>query len=78
VVSASGIGYQGTQAVDAKTKTAVWRLPKLDAGTREHLTLTLAVPSANLRGTIRWGKPMVKADPFVAFSPTPASAPATN
>lgn len=79
VVSATGIGYQGTQSVDAKTKTAVWRLPKLDAGTRERLALTLAAPSADLRGTIRWGRPAVKADPFVLFSVTPAgSAPATN
>ena len=68
VASTSGPGYQGLQPIDSTTKLAVWRLPHLDAASKETLTLALSAPAPGLRGTIKWAKPAVKADQLVNFS----------
>jgi mono/diheme cytochrome c family protein len=68
VVSATGTGYQGVRRDEAaKGDVAVWQLPRLAAADRQALAITLAgmTPDAGLRGTIRWARPAVKADPVV-------------
>jgi uncharacterized repeat protein (TIGR01451 family) len=65
VVKATGTGYEGVRADrEAKANVAVWQLPKLAATDQEALTITLA-SEADLRGSIRWAKPVVKSDPIV-------------
>jgi hypothetical protein len=68
VVSATGTGYQGLQPIDNTTKLAVFRLARLEPAVKQALTLVLSAPAPNLRGTIRWAKPAVKADQIVTFS----------
>lgn len=68
VTTTSGVGYQGLQPIDNTTKLAVFRLPHLEPASRETLTLALSAPAPNLRGTIKWAKPAVKADQIVTFS----------
>jgi mono/diheme cytochrome c family protein len=68
VVNATGTGYQGVRRDEqAKGDVASWQLPRLAAGDRQTLAITLAGadPGATLRGTIRWGKPAVKSDDVV-------------
>jgi mono/diheme cytochrome c family protein len=68
VVTATGTGYQGVRRDEqAKADVAVWQLPRLAAADRQALGITLAgsAPDAAVRGTIRWGKPAVKADDVV-------------
>ena len=68
VVGATGTGYQGVRRDEqAKGDVAVWQLPRLAAADRQALTITLAgtAPVTGLRGTIRWARPAVKADPVV-------------
>jgi mono/diheme cytochrome c family protein len=68
VVSATGTGYAGTSmTADGKT-IATWKLPKMDAADQQALSITLSAPAPMLRGTIRWGKPVVKADGQVNFA----------
>jgi mono/diheme cytochrome c family protein len=69
VVSATGTGYQGVKA-DAKAKgnVAVWRVPRLAPTERQTFTFTLSTPAKTLRGTVRWAKPVVKADPEVVIA----------
>jgi mono/diheme cytochrome c family protein len=68
VVSVTGPGYQGLKPIDNTTKLAVWVLPRVEAAQHQTLTLTLSGPAPNLRGTLRWAKPAVKADPIVTFN----------
>jgi len=68
VVNTTGTGYQGTQPLDNMSKVAVWRLPRLGPTEQEVLTITLSAPAPDLRGTIRWAKPAVKADQVVLFA----------
>ena len=68
VVSATGTGYQGLQPIDNTTKLAVFRLARLEPAVKQALTLVLSAPAPNLRGTIKWAKPAVKADQIVTFS----------
>ena len=68
VVNTTGTGYQGTQPLDNMSKVAVWRLPRLGPTEQEVLTITLSAPAPDLRGTIRWTKPAVKADQVVQFA----------
>jgi mono/diheme cytochrome c family protein len=68
VVNATGTGYQGVRRDEAaKGEVAVWQLPRLAAADRQNLAITLAGMPADggLRGTIRWARPAVKADPVV-------------
>jgi hypothetical protein len=75
VVNASGMGYQGVRRDEAaKADVAVWQLPRLAAADRQTLAVTVSglTPDAALRGTIRWGRPAVKADPVVNLQVAPA------
>jgi hypothetical protein len=68
VVNATGTGYQGVRRDEAaKGDVAVWLLPRLAAADRQSLGITLSgmTADASLRGTIRWARPAVKADPVV-------------
>jgi hypothetical protein len=68
VVSATGTGYQGAKTNADGGATATWTLPKMAAADKEALSITLSAPAPALRGTIRWGAPVVKADPVVNFA----------
>jgi hypothetical protein len=67
VVSATGTGYEGVRARPEGGSIATWRLPRMAAADKQALAITLSAPAPMLRGTIRWGKPAVKADPEVNF-----------
>jgi mono/diheme cytochrome c family protein len=67
VVGTTGTGYQGLQPADDMTQLAVWRLPRLEAASKETLTLELSAPAPTMRGTLKWAKPAVKADQIVNF-----------
>jgi mono/diheme cytochrome c family protein len=70
VVSATGTGYQGVTAdAQAKGDVATWQLPQLSPTERQALSITLAA-AGDLRGNIRWAKPVVKADPLVNLQVT--------
>jgi len=77
VVAATGPGYQGVRRDErAKADMAVWSLPRLAPGDRQTYTLTLSpavTAKDNLRGTIRWVKPMVVTD-SEAILPAPLAA----
>jgi len=80
VVSTSGSGYQGVRAdAGLKTNVAVWQLAKM-APREEHtysLTLSRAATAAdNVRGAIRWSKPVVKTGPIdeAAIAPAPLTS----
>ena len=67
VLGTTGDGYQGVQA-DPKTKgsVAVWKLARI--APRDHLTFSITLSKAgteadNLRGNVRWTKPVVKTGP---------------
>jgi mono/diheme cytochrome c family protein len=68
VVSATGTGYEGARAKAEGGSVATWRLPRMAAADKQALTITLSAAAPALRGTIRWGKPAVKADPEVNFA----------
>ena len=80
VASTTGSGYQGVRADAAlKANVAVWQLSKI--APREHQTYSLTLSRAgtaadNVRGAIRWSKPVAKTGPIdeVAI----ASAPLTS
>jgi mono/diheme cytochrome c family protein len=77
VVAATGPGYQGVRRDDrAKADMAVWAVPRLAPGDHQTYTLTLsqaATAKDNLRGTIRYAKPMVTT-PTEAIAPAPLGA----
>ena len=60
VVNPSGAAVKGNMAE--------WHIARLAPGDRQTFTMTLAAPATELRGTIRWGKPAVKADPEIEFA----------
>ena len=68
VVSATGTGYQGAKTNADGSATATWRLAKMAAADKEALSITLSAAAPALRGTLRWGTPVVKADPVVNFA----------
>ena len=81
VVSATGMGYQGTH-VDGETKATVaaWKLPRM--APKDHYALTMTLPRAataadNVRGSISWTKPSVKTGPIdtVNIAPAPIAGP---
>src|SRR5262249_20902449 len=66
VVSTTGTGYQGVRA-DAEANLAVWTLPKLGPQDQQTFTLTLSkagTSANNVRGSVRWTKPVVKPGPI--------------
>ena len=69
VVKATG-PYEGLKPnAETKSEAALWRVPKMAAGDRQTLTITLAQPAAALRGVIRWATPKVnEEDSDVAFA----------
>jgi mono/diheme cytochrome c family protein len=69
VVSSSGATYDGVHAdAESKGEVAVWRVPRLAATESQTFTVTLSAPATALRGTIRWARPVVKADDDVAIA----------
>jgi mono/diheme cytochrome c family protein len=68
VVSATGTGYQGAKAKAEGGTVATWMLPKMAAADKQALAITLSGAAPMLRGTIRWAKPVVKADDDVNFA----------
>jgi hypothetical protein len=69
VVKATG-PYEGLKPnAETKSEAALWRVPRMAAGDRQTLTITLAQPAAALRGVIRWATPKVnEEDSDVAFA----------
>jgi nucleoid-associated protein YgaU len=67
VVKTTGNGYQGVRRDEqAKAEVAVWRLPRIAPKERQSYTITLSragTGSDNLKGTVRWTKPVVKTGP---------------
>lgn len=80
VVSTTGTGYQGVRAdAGLKANVAVWQLPKI--APREHQTYSITLSRAgtaadNVRGVIRWTKPVAKTGPIdeVAIAPAPLTS----
>lgn len=67
IVSTTGDGYQGV-SVDEQTKAnvAVWQLPRMAVTDQQAYTLTLSQAGTaedNVRGSIRWTSPVLKAGP---------------
>jgi len=77
VVNTTGSGYQGVKADAAlKANVAVWQLGKLGPKDQQKYTLTLSragTASDNVRGVIRWTKPVVKTGPIdeAVIAPAP-------
>ncbi|MGE3842526.1 MAG: c-type cytochrome [Vicinamibacterales bacterium] len=67
VVATTGAGYQGVRRDEqAMAETAVWTVARMAPGERQTYTLTLSKAGTakdNVRGTIRWMKPVVKTGP---------------
>ena len=82
VVAATGAGYEGVRRDgQLKADAAVWRLARLAPGERQTYTLTLSkagTAADNVRGTIRWMKPVVKTGPndseVIAPAPLPTGS----
>lgn len=76
VVNATGNGYQGVRRDEqAKANVAVWQLPRMAPKDRQTYTVTLSRAGSaadNLRGTIRWTKPVVKTGPSDTANIAPA------
>jgi len=80
VVRTTGNGYQGVRPDAAlKANVAVWQLAKI--APREHQTYSMTLSRAatatdNVRGAIRWTKPVVKTGPVdeVAIAPAPLAS----
>jgi len=68
VADATGTGYEGVRPdAEGTGNVALWRIPRLAATESQTLKMTLSAPASTLRGTIRWGRPAVKADEDVTF-----------
>jgi hypothetical protein len=83
VVSTTGAGYQGTkQDADLKANVAVWRLPKIAPKETQTYSVTLSKAGTredNVRGNIKWTKPVVKTGPTDQANIGPAPlGPQTN
>jgi mono/diheme cytochrome c family protein len=68
VVTATGEGYQGVRMDEkAKANAAVWKLARLAPRDRQSFAITLSragTKDDNLRGSVRWTRPVVKTGPF--------------
>jgi mono/diheme cytochrome c family protein len=77
VVAATGAGYQGASADEqAKATVATWQLPRIAPKEHQSYTITLSkagTAADNLRGEVRWTRPVVKTGPFdnQAINPAP-------
>jgi len=58
VLSTSGDGYQGMQRDQTGASVALWTVPKIGPQEKQNYTITLATPVDNLRGTVRWTRPL--------------------
>jgi mono/diheme cytochrome c family protein len=80
VVNTTGPGYQGMRAdAEAKANVAVWTLPKMAPKDQQTFGLTLSkagTAADNVRGTVRWTKPVVKPGPTDSINIAPAPLPA--
>ncbi|MBI4886267.1 MAG: c-type cytochrome [Acidobacteria bacterium] len=76
VVSTTGSGYQGVRAdAGLKANVAVWQLGKLAPKDRQTYSLTLSragTAADNVRGVVRWAKPVVKTGPSDEANIAPA------
>ena len=76
VVNTTGSGYQGVRPDAAlKANVAVWQLGKLAPKDQQKYTLTLSragTAADNVRGVIRWTKPVVKTGPVDEANIAPA------
>lgn len=80
VVGTTGSGYQGVRAdAGLKANVAVWQVAKV--GPKEEQTYSLTLSRAgtaadNVRGAIRWAKPVVKTGPIdeAAIAPAPLAS----
>jgi mono/diheme cytochrome c family protein len=67
VASATGDGYKGVHMdAQAKANVAEWQMARLAPKDTRSFTITLSQPPANasdLKGTVRWAKPMPKTGP---------------
>jgi hypothetical protein len=67
VVSTTGDGYKGVHMdAQAKANVAEWQIPRMAAKDARVITITLSKPGTNadnVKGTIRWAKPMPKSGP---------------
>jgi mono/diheme cytochrome c family protein len=77
VVAATGARYQGASADEqAKATVATWKLPRIAPKEHQSYTITLSkagTAADNLRGEVRWTRPVVKTGPFdnQAINPAP-------
>jgi mono/diheme cytochrome c family protein len=77
VVGTTGNGYQGVRAdAGLKANAAVWQLARIGPKEEQTYSITLSRPGTaadNVRGAIRWTKPVVKTGPIdeVAIAPAP-------
>jgi mono/diheme cytochrome c family protein len=67
VANATGTGYEGVKKNGEGKTVAVWRVPRLGPTEQQNFNLTLGAAATTMKGTIRWGKPVVKADGEVDF-----------
>jgi mono/diheme cytochrome c family protein len=79
VVSTTGPGYQGVRVdQDAKGNVAAWTVPRMAPKDRQTFTLTLSragTAEDNVRGLVRWTKPVVKTGPSDTINIAPAPIP---
>jgi len=79
VISATGAGYQGVKMDnEAKANFAEWKLDRLGPKQVQNYTITLSKAGTkedNVRGQIRWAKPVVKPGPLdqANIGPAPLS-----
>ena len=73
-VTNAGVKGKGLTAEDVTVEivgggkaVGSWRVPRLAAGERRQFTVTLGAPAPELKGTIRWARPAVKANAEVEF-----------
>jgi hypothetical protein len=83
VVSTTGAGYQGVkQDAELKGQVAVWHLPRIAPKEKQTYSLTLSKAGTredNVRGNIKWTKPVVKTGPTDQANIAPAPlGPQTN
>ena len=76
VVSTTGDGYQGVRAdAEAKANVAVWQVARMAPKDRQVFTITLSRPGTaadNVRGSVRWTRPVVKTGPSDSINIAPA------
>ena len=76
VVGSTGAGYQGVRAdAEAKANVAVWQVPRMAPKDRQMFTMTLSragTAADNVRGSVRWTKPIVKTGPSDSVNIAPA------